>query len=365
MILSRYFAWRFLVSFLTVLFLFVLLNASIDMVEQARRLSGTDVGLTALLTLTVLNLPSGLYGLLPLIMVLAAIWLFLGLARSSELVVTRAAGRSALRSLVAPLVVALAIGVVTVAVFNPIVAGTLKAYEARSMAMRDGPQSTLRIFDDGLWLRQGDGAGQTVIRAATTNLDGTELQEATFLSFTTEGGPVRRIEADRARLEDGAWVLTEAKVWVLVGDRVAEAAATRHPTLRIPSSLSADQIRDSFGTPASISVWDLPRFISRLEAAGFSALRHRVWLHSELAKPFFLVSMLLIAAGFTMRHQRGRRVGLMVLTAILLSFALYFLRSFAQILGENGQIPVFLAAWAPPVSGIAAAIGLLLHLEEG
>jgi lipopolysaccharide export system permease protein len=75
--------------------------------------------------------------------------------------------------------------------------------------------------------------------------------------------------------------------------------------------------------------------------------------------------MVLIAAGFTMRPQRGRRVGLLVLTAVVLSFGLYFLRNFAQILGDNGQIPVALAAWAPPVAGIAAALGLLLHLEDG
>ena len=73
----------------------------------------------------------------------------------------------------------------------------------------------------------------------------------------------------------------------------------------------------------------------------------------------------LIGAGFTMRHQRGGRVGVMVLGAILLSFGVYFLRNFAQILGENGQIPPALAAWAPPVAAILSSLGLLLHLEDG
>jgi lipopolysaccharide export system permease protein len=44
---------------------------------------------------------------------------------------------------------------------------------------------------------------------------------------------------------------------------------------------------------------------------------------------------------------------------------LYFIRSFAQILGENGQIPIMLAAWAPPVASILLALGLLLHAEDG
>jgi len=48
-----------------------------------------------------------------------------------------------------------------------------------------------------------------------------------------------------------------------------------------------------------------------------------------------------------------------------MGFGLYFIRSFAQILGENGQIPVLLAAWAPPVASILLALGLLLHSEDG
>lgn len=365
MILFRYFARRFALAFAGVFGIFFLLNAFLDIVEQIRRFANTDAGLPQIVGLSLLNIPAGLYQLLPLIMVLAAIWLFLGLSRSSELVVTRAAGRSALRALVSPLLVALLIGVTAVAVFNPIVAATLKEYEARSASLRDGRDSILTISDDGLWLRQGDANGQTVIRAEATNLDGTILQNVSFITFTNEGGPVRRIEARTAQLDDGAWNLMDAKAWPLDGARVAEAWATRHDTLRIPSNLSADEIRDSFGTPASIPIWDLPAFIDRLERAGFSAVRHRVWFQTELALPVFLVAMVLIAAGFTMRHQRGRRVGLLVLSAILFSFGLYFLRNFAQILGDNGQIPVILAAWAPPVAAVGAALGLLLHLEEG
>ncbi len=51
--------------------------------------------------------------------------------------------------------------------------------------------------------------------------------------------------------------------------------------------------------------------------------------------------------------------------ALGLGFTLYFIRNFAQILGENGQIPVLLAAWGPPVAAVLLPLGLLLHLEDG
>jgi lipopolysaccharide export system permease protein len=270
-----------------------------------------------------------------------------------------------LRVLLAPILVTLIIGAITVGLFNPIVAATSKEYEAREAALRSGGPSVLSISSNGLWLRQGSETSQTVIRADTTNLDGTALQGVTFITFTPEGGPTRRIEAASATLTPGAWELSDAKAWPLEGGGVAEARATTHDTLRVPSTLTADEIRDSFGDPSSIPIWELPAFINHLEIAGFSAARHAVWFQMELALPAFLLSMVLIGAGFTMRHQRGGRTGVMVHTAILVCFALFFLRNFAQILGENGQIPAVLAAWAPPLAAIGASLGLLLHLEDG
>lgn len=362
MILHRYFARRFFATFLGVLSVFFAMLVFIDLIDQVRRFAGAR--LAQIIGLTLLNVPQGLYRILPLIMIIAAIALFLALARSSELVVTRAAGRSALRALLAPVAVALAIGVVSVAVMNPIVAATSKEYEARAGNL-SGHASVLSIANDGLWLRQGSDRSQTVIRAGRANLDGTALQDVSFITFAPDGTPARRIEAAAALLTRGAWALTEAKVWPLAGTDNPEAMAEHHATFEVRSTLTPDQIRDSFGTPSSIPIWELPRFIERLQAAGFSARRHQVFLQMELAMPVFLVAMVLIAAGFTMRHQRGGRTGMMVLAAVLLSFGLYFLRNFAQILGESGQIPAALAAWAPPLAAIGLSLGLLLHLEDG
>ncbi len=364
MILHRYFARRFTLAFLGTFAVFFAMLATVDLIEQARRYVDDGAGLGGVLALTLLNVPKEIYRILPLIVIIAAISLFLGLARSSEMVVTRAAGRSALQALVAPVVMTLLIGVVMVAVFNPLVAATSRAYEARADGL-SGRESVLALSDDGLWLRQGNDEMQTVIRAERSNLDGTVLMAASFLTFDASGKPQRRIEANMAQLEAGQWVLRGVKTWPLTGSQNPEIAAQQLPVMQLPSTLTADQIRDSFGAPSSISIWELPGFITRLQQAGFAARRHQVFLQMELAQPAFLVAMLLIGAGFTMRHQRGGRTGLMVLGAILLSFGVYFLRNFAQILGENGQIPAALAAWAPPVAAILLSLGLLLHLEDG
>jgi lipopolysaccharide export system permease protein len=365
MILHLYFARRFAMGFVLITSVLFALVVLIDAVDQARRFGEFELGWQQILGLTLLNAPQTINLILPLIMILATVMLFLALARSSELVVTRAAGRSALRALHAPVLVALFIGVLAVTMFNPIVAATSNRYIQLSESYRAGGASAFSISDEGLWLRQGTENGQTVIRALRSNADASEFYDVTFLSYDTSYGPVRRIEAASATLQDGAWSLTNAKSWPLRIGVNAEGSAEVFETLTLPSTLTLDRIRETIEKPAAVSIYNLPEFIRQLEQAGFSARQHKVWLQTEYARPLFLMAMVLVASAFTMRHTRFGGTGVAVLTAVLLGFGLYFIRSFAQILGENGQIPILLAAWAPPVASVLLALGLLLHAEDG
>ncbi|MEH6647751.1 LPS export ABC transporter permease LptG [Sulfitobacter sp.] len=365
MILHLYFARRFAMSFLFITLILFILVALIGLLEESRRSFAENVSFGDLVTLTLLDTPQKINLILPLNMVLATVVLFLSMARSSEMVVTRASGRSALSTLKSPLVVAFLIGLMVVGLFNPIVAATSKQYELLSDRYRNGSASALSISDEGLWLRQGSDQGQTVIRAWRSNNDGSVLYDVTFVSYAPEGGPIRRIEAQSAALGPDGWELRNAKSWPLETGVNAEGNAETFETLDLPSTLTLDSIRDSFGKAGAISIYDLPAFIRQLEYSGFSPRRHKVWLQSELARPLFLIAMVLVASAFTMRHTRSGGTGIAVLSAVLLGFGLYFIRSFAQILGENGQIPVLLAAWAPPVAAIMLAMGLLLHREDG
>ena len=207
-----------------------------------------------------------------------------------------------------------------------------------------------------------NGAGKSSLIKAVSGAvipdEGTVTLEGKEVRFTSP------IEAREAVLAPGAWEAKDVKVWPLGKDMNAEAMSETHDSLTIPSDLTQERIRDSFGQPDAISIWDLPDYVARLEEAGFSARRHQVWFQMEMARPLFLTAMVLLGAAFTMRHVRAGGTGVAVLTAVMLGFALFYIRNFAQILGENGQIPILLAAWAPPVASVLLALGILLNMEE-
>ena len=366
MILARYLARRYMRVLTLIAAVFGLILFLIDMIETVRRFSGRGIGLSEAAGIAALNVTGSFYSILPLITVLSGIALFIGLARSSEMVAIRASGRSALRCVAVPALTAAAVGVLAVALVNPLVAVTGGLYDDAVAAIDRNGQQTVSLGESEVWLRQGfpQGGGQVVIRAARTSPDAAVLYQASFLVFDESRGPVRRIEAREARLEPGEWVLTDARDFPLDAPN-PQAAMVGRDELRLPSDLTAQRIREGFGRPDAVPVWQLPAFIDGLERAGYSAARHKVWFQMELARPAMMAAMILIAAAFTMQHVRGRNTGAAVLMAFGGGIALFFLRNLAQVLGDNGQITPEMAAWTPPAVGAALAVALILKREDG
>ncbi len=362
--LHLYVARRFLGTFLIVLGALSAIYLVLGLVENLRGF-GDAAGIGPIARLTFLNLPGFLYQILPLAVILATLFLFLGLSRTSEMVVTRAAGRPALVTLMAPLAVAFVLGLAALVLLKPIVAATSVQGERLAQRLGGEEASVVSVSDEGLWLRQGDAAGQTVIHARRASADGLELYDVTFFAYSRAGVPRSRIAASRARLEQGRWALEEVKIWNLAELSNPERDAVRTKRYWLASTLTPDRISSSLDSPASILLWEMPGFIRQLQEAGFSTRRHQVWFQTELASPLFLVAMAMIGGALTMRHARLGRSGLMALGALFFGFGIYFIRNFATILGENGQIPVAVAAWTPPITAMMLALGIILHLEDG
>ncbi|MCF6271668.1 MAG: LPS export ABC transporter permease LptG [Rhodobacteraceae bacterium] len=364
--LARYILVKFLLNLFKVQLGFLLLVLVIDGVEQAQFLARYDVPGADTLRLIALRTPQFLMMIFPLVLMLASLSTFVGLSRSSELVVIRASGQSALRLLVIPVGATLIIGALLTAVFNPIVAATIQRSDALLAKYNIGGQSLVSLGSNGIWLRQGSKDAQFVIQADRTSFNGSILYNLNLFEFTLDGVLTRRISAQSARLADGLWLMRNGTEWRFDYTSGGSPLSTDTFTTRTQeTTLTSQEILEKFASPEAVSIWELPQLINRLNEAGFSSQRQRLFLQSELARPILLVAMVLIGAGFSMRHARFGQTGIMVLIAVFSAFLLYALKSVAESLGAAYEIPIELAAWGPPMAGILLTMGLLLHLEDG
>lgn len=359
--LHRYFAMRFL-SATAIIFLGVfLLVAMVDYVELVRRTSEVP-GISGwmLVKASLFRVPQITEKIIPFCILVGAMSCFLNLSRRLELVVARAAGMSAWQFIAPALVVAFGLGVAATTVYNPISALLQEQSKRLQSDLLGEDQSGLRDNSgSGFWVRQVSADGQSIINAVTSREQGVRLGGLTVFTFDTSGQFKQRIEAKSAELEQGHWRLEDARIFA------SGQPATDARTYLLPTSLTPEQVRESFATPESVPFWSLPLYIKLAENAGLVAAGYRVQYQKLLALPFLFVSMVLVAAAVSLRFFRFGGVQKMVLGGIAAGFLLYVLSKAFEDFSRAGLLNPVAAAWIPVLLGGCIGIITLLHQEDG
>ncbi len=357
--LNVYLARQFFNSVMAVFGGLLLMAFSIDLVELFNRTPTREVPGSVLVGMSLLRAGDLGVKMLPFAVLLGAILAFSRLSRSHELVATRASGVSAWGFLAPPLIVAIALGVITMTAFNPIAAALLTQYERLEAKYVRGQASQLAVFKTGLWLRQGDAAHQSVVHALRVSDQGVNLQDVIIFLYDGQDHFAGRIDAQHAQLRSHRWRLENA--WV----SGPQGAPKHYATYELHTDLTPAQIQESFGSPDTIPFWQLPRFIANAKNAGFSTLRHQIYWYSLLMLPILFSAMVFMAASFSLRLARLGGLPQLVLAAAISGFAVYFLGDVTQALGESGILPVPLAAIAPAAVAILLGMTLLFYQEDG
>jgi lipopolysaccharide export system permease protein len=368
--LMTYVARRFAAMALLMVLALSALVALFDLIELLRRAATRpDANFVLVSQIAALRVPYVAMQILPFAVLLGGIIAFWRLTRFSELVVARAAGISAWGFLAGPVLVALLLGLGASTALSPLSSAMLARAERLDQLYLRNVGGITALAGGRLWLRQADDGlepqGVAIISGrpiATRELrpgEALRLADVSVWRLSAEDRPLARIEAASALLQPGRWRLDGAMAFG--ADRMAGAPQS----LDFPTELTPERIENSFASPDTLSLWALPEFITVLENAGFSAIRHRLHFQSLLALPLLAIAMALLAAGFSMRSARRGGVARMIAGGVSAGFALFVLDKITGEFGEAGTLPVVLAAWAPAGAGFLLAAALLLHLEDG
>jgi lipopolysaccharide export system permease protein len=356
--LARYFGMRFLGAvMLTFVGIFVLV-ALLDYIEMMRR-AGDLPNVSALLVAktSLFRVPQVTERILPFCVLIGAMSSYLSLSRRLELVVARSAGMSAWQFISPALVVAFLLGIFATAVYNP-VSAVLQERSKRFEAELFG-QDTSAAGGGPFWVNQRNADGQAIINAKSSRDQGVSLYGVTVFAYDNAGHFSRRIEARAAVLEPGVWRLLNARIYEL------RALPVDQDEFRFKTSLTPEQVRESFATPETVPFWELPLYITIAEHAGLVAAGYRFQFQKLLARPFLLAAMVLLAAAVSLRFFRFGGVQKMVLSGVAAGFLLYIFSKVTEDLSKAELMHPVAAAWLPVLVGGLTGFIALLYQEDG
>ena len=365
MILDIYILARFVRALLIVAVALFLVFFLVEVEAHVSRFQESGISTFESIWLAILKSTNSLYDALPIVFSLAALLWSVRMASSSELVAVRAAGRSGVLVLMVPAVFAFVCGLLSIFVLNPIVVAASLQYQ-QQVEQYEETKIQVRVTEDKLvWLRYPGVGGQIVMRSqhlANSN----DFKNASFFVFGADGTPNERYLAESAVLEEGIWTLNDVRKWKIDPSiPFQENTAEELNTFKIGTELTPKKFRENFLSPNQIPLHGILEWIAWMESSGLEPHEYRVYLHMEIAKLLLLPAMVLIGAGFTLRPSRIKPIASMIAVSIVSGLAVFFVRNFSRVFGENGEISFWIAAWFPATAALLLSLGLLLYLEDG
>lgn len=386
--LSAYLAKRYLLNLFILLMALLAVIYLFDTVELIRRASKHgDIPISLVLQMGIFKLPKVGQTLFPFAVLFSAMFTFWQLTRRYELIVVRASGFSVWQFLLPITAVGILFGVAQMAVINPIGAVLIGKFEELERAHLKRQENHIAVFQEGLWLKQAiliesdtppppatdetsDGnitpvqepeliSGYVILHAQKIKQPEWILGNVTVLYFTDNNTFLQRIDASTAELNKNLWHLRDVTI------HKEHNAPAKEKTYQLPTTLTRQDIEESFSSPQSMSFWKLPAYIKTLEQTGFDATGLKVYYHNLLSQPLMFSAMILLAAAVSMRPPRSRGTLPMIAAGIFIGFIVFFLSSFLQALGASQQIPVILAAWSPALISFLLGLAVMMNMEDG
>ena len=301
------------------------------------------------------RLPAALLEFLPVVMLVATIFLFLTLSRYHELTALKAAGVSLYR-VSAPILglgLAVAIGA---GLFQELVLPSLNERGDEMDRVKIRGQAPRHLQSrQRLWVRSAD---SRFYRVELLNPGTNDLYGVTILEIDHEFRLVGRLDARRAHWTATGWELNDGAYREFDADSKVQT---------VPFGLTALDLKEEMDDFIRIqkpvntmSFLELRDYTAQLEAAGFEIRKYLVELYSKLSFPLVNLVMVLVAIPFALQAPRGGRlVGIGLAIAIMAGYLVvhYVALAFARA----DLLPPLIAAWTANVIFTGLGVSLLLR----
>lgn len=327
----------------------------IDLLQTLDRYLRLKPPLVFIIEHFVYRLPAALHLYLPVVMLVATIFLFLTLSRYHELTALKAAGVSLYRVSLPILGLGLLIAV-GAGLFQELALPVLneRGDEVDRVKIRGMAPRHLQLRHR-LWVRSSDSRFYRVelLYPGTNDMFG-----VTILELNRDFRLTGRLDARQAHWTPAGWQLNDGAYREMSADGGVQTLPFRSTALDLSEEME-DFIRTQKPVTA-MSFRELRDYIARLEAAGFQIRKHLVELYSKLSFPLVNLVMVLVAIPLALQSPRGGRLfGIGLALSIMAGYLVVHFVALA--FARADLLPPLLAAWTANIIFVGIGVSLLLR----
>ena len=301
-----------------------------------------------------LLIPSHLYELMPIAVLIGTIFVMSRFAQSSEYTILRTSGLGPWRALRTLLVLGLGFVVLTFACGDYLAPWS----DRTAQLLKSRFQGNITTGQTGAWLKERQRYQSYAVNVAGIAPDGNLLGIRIF-EFDSKGALVSQTLAPKASFgPDGAWLLDEAErnEFVASDPKATERAQITRghiSSFRWPTEITAEMVSVALLKPERMATLDLFQYIRHLNANGQSAQRYEIEFWKKVFYPLACLVMVVLALPFAYLHFRTAGITTYVFGGVMIGISFFLVNN---VFGHIGN----LRNWQPWMT--AAAPGLIYSM---
>ena len=284
---KKYIYTKYLLNFLKVSFVFFIMIIIMNLFEEIKFLNNSETFFLLPFFLTLLNAPSIFFEILPFIFLISAIFFYLEIIETNEIVVYKTYGVTNLKIIQLISLTTFIIGIFTIIVFYNFSANLKFLYlEIKNQYTKDDKYLAV-VTGNGLWIRDKLGNNTNYINA--DKLQENNLLDVSVSQFDEDFNLSKVIIAKKAFIKDKKWILDDVVV-------SSQNNATKFKTLKFETNFDINKILSIFENLSSLDVFKLSDLKKDYELLGYNTEVIDGYRHKLYSYPIYLSLMVCIAS---------------------------------------------------------------------
>ena len=328
-------------SFLSLFFFF-------DFVEEIQsigRAGASQYQIVQALTFVALMIPSHLYELLPIAVLIGTIFVMARLAQTSQYTILRTSGLGPWRALKALLWLGTAFVLLTFVLGDYI----SPAADRSGQLLKARYQGLITVGHTGAWLKEKQQNSQFAVNINALESDGS-MRGVRIFEFDNQGFLISMMQAETA-------LNSKNDAWQLKGVRRTEFPPRQSDSPQIDrtrvdeflwrNEISAEMVSAALLKPERMSTYDLFQYIRHLDANRQSAQRYEIEFWKKVFYPLSCLVMVVLALPFAYLHFRSGGIAGYVFCGVMAGISFFLLNNVFGYIGNLQNWQPWLTAALP------------------
>jgi len=355
-LLTRCLAREIYASVALVLAALLMLFSFFDLIHELDMLGSGNYHIGYALLFVLLSVPGRIYELLPVSVLIGAIFALAQIAANSELTIYRSSGVSLRQMLLALFKIGLPLVLLTYLCGEMIAPFSERmAQELRLKAQN--AEVSLREFRSGVWVkdeRSFVNIKNVLPDITLLNINIYEFDENYHLRAITAAKRAAYVEKNRWQLEGVTQTLFNKQ----------GTTVNHQPSMEWRSALNLGILRALLEGPGQMSALNLYRYIQHLRDNRQKTVSYEIAMWNKMVYPFAILVMMLLALPFASHQRREGGISAKIFLGIILGLTFHFAGKLFTSLGALNEWQPTLSAVAMPLLFLLLAAGMLWWTER-